>query len=70
MPPITAKLYKALKAANVSEDQAEAVAEEAAGYENRLAKIEGELRLLQWMVGLNAALTILALGLVLRKSLP
>ena len=42
-------------------DELEA-AEEVTGYENRLAKVEGDLTLLKWMVGTTIALTPLVLG--------
>ena len=35
-----------------------AAAEEVASYENRLAKIEGDLNVLKWMVAFNLAMTL------------
>ena len=52
------KTYEALKAAGISDDKARAAAEEIAGYDNRLAKIEGDLTLLKWMLGLNLAFSL------------
>jgi hypothetical protein len=60
------KLYQALRSANVPDDQAHAAAEEAAGYENRLGKVESDLHLLKWMVATNIAVTLIVLGLQLR----
>jgi hypothetical protein len=49
-------------------DKAQRVAEEVAGYENRLASLDGRvvsldgrINLLQWMAGFNIALTVAAL---------
>ena len=36
----------------------ELAAEEIAGYDNRLAKIENDLTLMKWMPGLNLALSL------------
>ena len=51
MAIMMAKLYAALKDAGASEDYAVKAAEEAASYENRLAKIESDLLLIKWMLG-------------------
>jgi len=59
------KLYDALRAADAPEDKARAAAEEVAGFETRINKIEGDLNLLKWMVGTNVALTIAVLIRVL-----
>jgi hypothetical protein len=53
-------LRAALKLANVPDDAADRAAEEVAGFENRLAKIEADLTLLRWMVSVNVALTAVA----------
>lgn len=37
---------------------AQKAAEEVAGYESRLASIDGQLRLLTWMTGTNTAITL------------
>jgi len=60
MPLQLGALRDALEAAGASTDMA--AAEEAAGYENCLAKVEGDLALLKWMVATNIALTLLVLG--------
>jgi hypothetical protein len=52
-------LRDALESAGAPTDKA---AEEAAGYENRLAKVESDLTLLKWMVATDIALTPLVLG--------
>lgn len=51
MALMLAKTYAALKAAGAPEEDAQAAAEELADYDNRLANIEGDLRVLKWMVG-------------------
>jgi hypothetical protein len=58
MAIMMAKLYDALRAGNVPDDKARAAAEEAAGYENRAAKIELDLTVLKWIAGTNLAMTI------------
>jgi len=62
------KLYTALRAANVPDEQAIEAAEEVAIYDNRLSTfelhlthIEGGLNLLRWMVGFNLAMTVAVL---------
>jgi hypothetical protein len=46
-------VYDALRQAQgVPEEAARQAAEEIAGYENRLANIESDLRVLKWMVGI------------------
>jgi hypothetical protein len=56
-----------LRQTSIPEDVARKAAEEAAGYENRLAKIESDLALLKWMVGVNTALTLGILFKLLRS---
>ena len=51
------KLYQALRAGDVPDDKARAAAEEAAEYENQIAKIKSDLSVLKWMAGVNVALT-------------
>jgi hypothetical protein len=58
MAVMMGRLFAALRAANVPEAEATAAAEEVAGFENRLGKVEGDLTLLKWMVGFNLALTV------------
>jgi hypothetical protein len=57
-------LQDALLNAGAQPELAQRAAEEAAGYENRLAKIENDLAVLRWMVGTNVVLTLLVLGRV------
>ena len=68
MAVMMAKLYQALRAANVSDDAAREAWGEAAAHENRFAKIEADLLLLKWMVGFNLAIGIaIASKLVLMR---
>jgi hypothetical protein len=62
MALMMAKLYAALRAANVPDATASEAAAEAAEYENRFSKVESDLGVLKWMVGTNLALTVLVLG--------
>ena len=52
------EIYDALIEAGASETKARAAASTLANYESRFNKIESELTLLKWMVGLNIGLTI------------
>ena len=58
MAVMMAKLSRALRSANVPEDQAREAAEEIAGFES----MRGQLTLLRWMVGFNLALTVTIVG--------
>jgi len=51
-------LRDALIEAGASAEKAAKAAEEIAGYENRLAKIEGLLSLHSWMLSFNLAMTL------------
>ena len=51
-------LRDALIDAGAKPEKAEKAAEELAGYDNRLTRIEGDLLLLKWMVGFNLAMTL------------
>jgi hypothetical protein len=55
MAVMLSKTYDALVAAGAPEDKARAAAEELAGYESRFAKIETDLAVLKWMVGIVIA---------------
>jgi hypothetical protein len=61
MAVMMGKLYAALRAGNVPEQQAVEAAEEIAGYEHELSKIKADLMLLKWMVGTNFAATLAVL---------
>ena len=52
------KTYDALIAAGAPDDKARAAAEELAGYESRFSKIETDLAVLKWMVGVNLAASL------------
>jgi len=52
------KTYDALIAAGAPDDKARAAAEELAGYESRFVKIETDLAVLKWMVGVNLAASL------------
>lgn len=58
-------LRDALLAAGAPPDKADRAAEEAAGYETRLGRIEGKLTVLLWAVGVNIAATVAILGMLL-----
>ncbi len=50
-----AELYQALKEAGASEASAKAAAESLANYENRFSKIEADLLVIKWMLGVVLA---------------
>jgi hypothetical protein len=58
MAVMLSKTYDALIAAGAPDDKARAAAEELAGYESRFAKIETDLAVLKWMVGVNLAASL------------
>ena len=55
MTVMLSRTYEALVAAGAPEEKARAAAEELAAYESRFAKIETDLAVLKWMVGVNLA---------------
>ena len=55
MAVMLSRTYDALIAAGSPEDKARAAAEELAGYESRFAKIETELAVIKWMLGVVMA---------------
>ena len=58
MAVMLSKTYDALIAAGAPDDKARAAAEELAGYESRFPKIETDLAVLKWMVGVNLAASL------------
>jgi hypothetical protein len=73
MTTMIAEVYDALVAAGSPEEKARKAAEAIAGYENRFAaleqrltRIEGEIRLLSWMIGFNLAGTVGIIFMLLR----
>ena len=74
-------LYAALRGANVSEEQAQKAAEEVAAFDGRIGDIRNEVQgvrselialggrvtLLTWMIGVNSALVLTMLGIMLRQ---
>jgi hypothetical protein len=73
MTTMIAEVCDALIAAGSPEDKARKAAEAIAGYENRfsgveqrLTRMEGELKLLSWMIGFNLAGTVGIIFMLLR----
>jgi hypothetical protein len=62
MAAMISEVYDALVAAGAPEEKARKAAEAVANYENRLAKFEGDLSLLKWMVGFNIAVSVAVLA--------
>jgi hypothetical protein len=55
MTVMLSRTYEALVAAGTPEEKARAAAGELAAYESRFPKIETDLAVLKWMVGVNLA---------------
>jgi hypothetical protein len=55
MAVMLSKTYEAFIAAGAPEDKAREAAEELAEYEGRFAKIETDLTVLKWMMGVQIA---------------
>ncbi len=55
MGMMIAEVYEALKEAGASEEKAKAAAESLANYENRFGKIEADLLVIKWMMGVVIA---------------
>ena len=66
MAMMLSRTYEALKAAGAPDDKAREAAEEIAGFENRLAAIEADVKLLKWMLGVNLAFSLAILVILLR----
>ena len=66
MAMVLSKTYEAFRAAGASDDKAREAAEEIAGFENRLATIEADMKLLKWMLGVNLAFSLAILVILLR----
>ena len=66
MAMMLSKTYEAFRAAGVPDDKAREAAEEIAGFENRLATIEADMKLLKWMLGVNLAFSLAILVILLR----
>ena len=58
MATMVVEIYDALIEAGASEAKARAAASTLANYEGRSNKVETELTLLKWMVGVNIGLTL------------
>jgi hypothetical protein len=58
MAVMLSRTYDALISAGAPEEKARAAAEELAAYETRFAKIETDLAVLKWMVGVNLAASL------------
>jgi hypothetical protein len=55
MAVMIAEVYEALKEAGASEAKARAAAESLANYESRFSKIEADLLVVKWMLGVVIA---------------
>jgi hypothetical protein len=69
MAAMMAKLYAALRAADVPDDKATAAAEEAANFENSLTELKSVQRLHTWILTFNTAMLIAIFGVLIRMGL-
>jgi hypothetical protein len=58
MAVMMGNLYSALTAAGASEEKAQAAAEEVASYDNAIADLRSDMRLVKWMLGALLALNV------------
>lgn len=65
MAVMLSRTYDAFVAAGAPEEQARAAAEEIAGYDSRLARVEARLDSLTWVVGLMFATMVAGFGATL-----
>lgn len=54
-------LYEALKDAGAKNTLAKKAAEEVADYENKIAELKSDIKLIKWMIGFNLAISVAAL---------
>lgn len=58
MAMVLSKTCDALRVAGAPDDKAREAAEEIAGFENRLATMEADIKLIKWMLGVNMAFSL------------
>ena len=79
MAMMMGNLYGALVKAGAGDDDAKQAAEEVANFDSRVSGLEGRIALLDakvdakftqfsWMLGVNTALVLLVVGLILRPG--
>ncbi len=66
MAMMLSKTYEAFRAAGAPDDKAREAAEEIAGFENRLATIGADMKLLKGMLGVNLTFSLAILVILLR----
>ncbi len=66
MTTMISEVYDALISAGAPEDKARKAAESLTKNDDRLAKMEGEVMLIKWMIGFNLAISVALLFLALR----
>lgn len=57
MSTIIVEVYEALKEAGASEEKAKSAAETLANYEGKFSKIETDLTVIKWMLGVLIAMS-------------
>lgn len=65
MSTMIPEVYEAFREANVWDAAARKAAEAIAAYDDRFVRVERQLAVLTWAVGLNAAVSVAILGTVL-----
>lgn len=56
-------LYQALIGAGAEQESAQRAAEEVANYDNRLSGLEGDMKVVKWMLGTIIALCLILVGI-------
>ena len=65
MALMLSRLYAALKLANIPDDVAQSAAEEVAGYENAIAELKSDMKVIKWTQATLIVLVLLVLGKVI-----
>ena len=66
MTTMIAEVYDAFKSAGVEENKALAAASAIADYQKDIAELNGDVKLIKWIVGFNLAFSVTVLMLVVR----
>lgn len=66
MTTMISEIYDALMAAGAPEEKARKAAEALTKNDDRLAKIEGDMNLVKWMLGFNLATSVALVFLALK----
>ena len=68
MTTMIAEVYDAFKSAGADDGKARAAASALADYKSDMADMKADIKILKWAVGVNSALVVVVLALVMRLS--